>query len=131
MSKYIPKVKKISVSLAHGIFGHMGEDWTRTTYNQLEYKITRGSLQPYEAFTTRKAEHKNVTKSRKYLPATKSNKHVFLDISTIKELNNAKKLTFVKNNWRIKVKFFSGMKLSGWYDTNNVMIEPTYERLKK
>ena len=44
-----PNVKKIFVVLAHDIFGHMGEDLTRSTSKYLKYNIMRWLLCPCEA----------------------------------------------------------------------------------
>ena len=105
-----PKANKISVALAHNIFGHMGEDQPRETAKNLGYEITIGSLHPCEACETGKARQKKNTKSSENVTATERNKRVFLDILTIKKPRNGNKVTLTKMNWRITVDSFSGIK---------------------
>ena len=50
-------------------------------------------------------------KASKYVPATKSNELVFLDILTIKKSKNGRKATLVKKNWITTVEKLIRMKL--------------------
>ena len=70
-------------------------------------------------------------KASKHVPARKSNERVFLDILIIENMKNGNKVILTKNNCKIIVDKFSGIKLSDFYDTKNVMIETTCERFKK
>ena len=74
---------------------------------------------------------KNITKAIKHVSARKINERVLLDILMIKKPKNGKKVTLTKNNWRIIVEKFSGMKLSDIFDTKNGRIEPICDRFEK
>ena len=113
--------------MVHDIFGRMVEDRKRVTDNHLGYNIIRWSIQQCEACAMGKAKHKNIMKASKNVPATKSNKRVFLDISEIKNQKNGKKVTLTKNNWRVILENFSVTEFSDFYDTNNGIIGTTCE----
>ena len=66
-----------------------------------------------------------MTKASGHVPATKSKKHVFLDILMIKKPENVNKAILMKKNWRIMVDKFSGMEFSDFYESKNGTIEPT------
>ena len=68
------------------------------------------------------------TKAIKHAPATKRYERVFLDISVTKKPNNGNKVTLTTKKCRIVLEEFSGMKLSNLYDTNNGIIERTWDQ---
>ena len=121
--------KKISVTLAHEVLGHMGEARTRATAKHMGLELTHGSLKPRESCATGKAKQKKMPQKSPHITATGSNERIFLDILTIKKPKGDERNKTTKKNWRIIVDEFSGMKFSDFYETKNRIIKPTCERL--
>ena len=108
----------------------MVESRTRVTAKHMGFEFTRESLQTCESCATGKAKQKNVPQTSDHNLATKSNKQVFLDISTIKESKGDKKVTITRMNWLFVVDKYSDMKISSFHDTNNGIVEPTCDRFE-
>ena len=94
------------------------------------FELTHGSMQTCKSCATGKAKQKNVPQISDRSPATKINKRVFLNISTIMEPKGDKKVAITRVNWLIIVDEFSGMKISSFHDTKNGIVEPTCERFE-
>ena len=105
----------------------MGEAHTRSTAKNMGFELTRGSLQTCESCATGKSKQKNVPQISDHNPSTKSNERIFLDIYTIKEPKDDKKVTITRMDWFIMVDEYSGMKISSFHDTKNGIVEPTWE----
>ena len=117
----------ISVSLAHQITGHMGEEATRAAVKEMGIKLTRGKLKPCVACGVAKAQQKSVKKASTHEKATRIHERVYLDISTIKPPRDLKgKVT--KQNWRLIVDERTGIKYSDFFSTKDGMVVPTCER---
>ena len=77
-----------------------------------------------------KAKQKNVTKSRDHVPADNDYGRILLDISTIM-IPKEVKMSVTKPHWRIMVDERTGLKLSGLFQANNGIIEPTCVKFSK
>ena len=84
---------------AHKKLGHADKDATRRAAKELGIKITRGLMKPCAACAAAKAKQKSVPKYNDHVPATGTERRVFLDIATVKQPKNGPKVS--KPNWRI------------------------------
>ena len=132
------KMRKIQQSwrkyLLHWCMTHL-VTWEKTKKEQ--QLITKGTIS-WECYCIHvkyaqqeRRIRKNITKENEDVTYTKRNKHVFLDILTINKPNIVNNSILTKKNWSIIGDEFIVMKISDFYDTKNVIIEPTCERFEK
>jgi hypothetical protein len=120
---------KLSYTQAHERLGHMSSAHTKATAKQLGWTIT-GVVKPCESCAIAKAKQKNVPKASEHVVATENGQRVFLDISSIKIMEDTDKPT-TQPYWRIMVDERTQLKFSDFYLTKDGMVEPTCEQLHR
>eukprot|EP00980_Cylindrotheca_fusiformis_P010432 scaffold2318_cov88-Cylindrotheca_fusiformis.AAC.1 len=121
--------KKVSVERLHQQLGHCGETDTRKAAKELNIELTRGKLKTCEACAKGKAKQKSLPKETNHQVASADQRRIFLDISTIKRSDTQKIVS--KGQWRLVVDEITQLKMSGFFDTKNGMVEPTCEMLQQ
>ena len=101
----------MNIAQAHDKLGHLNEDSTRKVAKYMGWTITRGTLQVCEGCAAAKAKQKNVVKQSDHVASEVAGERVFLDISSIKQLQNGPKV-HPKQHCRIIVDERTGMKFS-------------------
>ena len=122
---------KISIDLAHQMFGHADEESTKKTAKALGFDISKGKMKPCESCARAKAKQRNVPKLSNHQPSNEVNGRVFLDLSVIKRPKEMDDISITKGNWCLIVDEATGMKFSSFHETKNGMIEPVCEKFSK
>jgi hypothetical protein len=76
-----------------------------------------------------KVKQKNVPKVSEHKIANANEPRVFLDITTVKSPKDGPKVN--KPKWRLIVTEIEHFKFSGFYETKNVMVEPTCKQFQR
>ena len=85
----IKKLKKVSRTTAHGLFGHTNNDSVSESSAYLGYVIIRGSMNPCNACREAKAKKEPIPKISSRTPSIMPNQLMFLDLATVKKPRNA------------------------------------------
>ena len=120
-------IVKMTFNEAHDKLGHMSNILTKATARQLGWHLT-GAVRPCESCAKAKAKQKNVPKKSEHQVATANGQRIFLDISSVKMIENSDK-TASRPFWRIMVDERTQLKFSDFFDTKDGMVEPTCEQL--
>ena len=120
---------KVSYMQAHERLGHMSSANTKAAAKELGWTLS-GVVKPCEPCAIAKAKQKNVPKTSEHEVATKNGQRIFLDISSIKTMEESDKPT-VQPYWRIMVDERTQLKFSDFYLTKDGMVEPTCEQLHR
>jgi hypothetical protein len=120
---------KLSYTQAHERLGHMSSALTKAKAKQLGWTIA-GVVKPCESCTIAKAKQKKVPKASEHVVATENGKRVFLDISSIKIMEDGDKPT-TQPYWRIMVDKRTQLRFSNFYLNKDGMVEPTCEQFRR
>jgi hypothetical protein len=78
----------MNINQVHNKFEHADEASTHNAAKEQEVETVRGMMKPYVACAIGKAKQKNVLKTSEHKPATKDDRHIFLDIAGAQERSN-------------------------------------------
>ena len=120
----------MNIAKAHGLLGHGDEESTRQSAKELGWVITRGKLDPCLHCARSKAKQKNVCKASDKEKAKEPGERMYLDLSTIKVLQEDKtEFELKRKYWKTMVDEASGKKFCDFTSTKNGMVERTCEFL--
>ena len=120
--------KKMNVTKAHSLLGHVSEASTRQTAKGLGLEISRGSLKPCVHCARAKAKQKNVCKASEAPKSDIPGQRVYLDLSKVTlSRKDGSKDELHRQQWKIIVDEATGKKWCDFTTTKAGMVEPTCE----
>ena len=121
---------KIAVNEAHELLGHMSFPTTRAIAQELGWELTKGS-HVCDACAAGKAKQKNIVSNQSRSEMTENSGRIFLDISSVRNVEFLDLEVTPKPYWRIIVDERTQLKFSEFFGTKNGMIEPTCQMLQE
>jgi hypothetical protein len=106
---------KVSVNEAHELLGHMSFPTTQAIAQELGWELTKG-LHVCDACSTGKAKQKNIVKNRNGTEMTQNCGRIFLDISSVHNVEFLELEQTPKPYWRIIVDKRTQLKFSDFLE---------------
>ena len=121
-------INSINTTVAHSLFGHIGEQQVREICKYLNIKIVRSTLPPCNSCAVAKVRQKNLPTSTTPEPNRPLHK-IGIDISTIKPPKHIKTSVY-KPNWLMIIDHLTGYKAVSFHNAKNAIIKPTIALFK-
>ena len=132
------KQKKINMTTAHGLVGHMNTVDGNRIVEYLGFVLKHKVMEPCEACAESKAKQMSLPKRTQIVRVEVkprnvekvANGKIYLDMSSVKK-PKLLDISVNKPNWRLMVDKLTGMKWSEFYERKSDMVEPTCIQFNK